>query len=110
MYRTAIERLKKWKNAKNRKPMVIYGARQVGKTWLMKEFGAKNYRSVAYLSFDSDSSLKSIFAQDLHIPRIIQELSIATDIKITADTLIIFDEVQECPRVYITAPKTHEPG
>jgi len=98
MYRAAIEKLEKWKNSGNRKPLVIYGARQVGKTWLMKEFGAKNFNSVAYISFDSDSLLKNIFEKDLKIPRIIQELSIATGIKIRPDTLIIFDEIQECPR------------
>ena len=98
MYRTAIKKLEKWKNSKNRKPMVIFGTRQVGKTWLIKEFGAKNYLSTAYISFDSDSRLKNIFEKDLNIQRIIRELSIAVNIKITPDTLIIFDEVQECPR------------
>ena len=98
MYRAAIEKLEKWKTVKNRKPMVLYGARQVGKTWLMKEFGAKSYKSAAYISFDSDGGLKNIFEKDMNIPRIIQELSIAADTKITPDTLIIFDEVQECPR------------
>ena len=98
MYRSAIEKLEKWKNSDNRKPLVIYGARQVGKTWLMKEFGAKHYKSVAYFSFDSSGQLKNIFDKDLHIPRIIQELSIVSGDKITPDTLVIFDEVQECPR------------
>jgi len=98
MYRFAIENLKKWKNSKDRKPLVIYGARQVGKTWLMKEFGAKNYDSTAYISFDSDNLLKNIFEKDFNVPRIIHELSIATGVNITQDTLIIFDEVQECPR------------
>jgi predicted AAA+ superfamily ATPase len=98
MYRSAIEILEKWKNSNDRKPMVIYGARQVGKTWLMKEFGAKNYDSVAYISFESDNILKNIFEKDLNIPRIIRELSLVSGTKITPDTLIIFDEVQECPR------------
>jgi len=98
MYRSTIEKLEKWKNSKERKPMVVYGARQVGKTWLMKEFGNKHYDSVAYLSFDSSNLLKNIFERDFNIPRIIRELSIATNIRITPDTLIIFDEVQECPR------------
>jgi predicted AAA+ superfamily ATPase len=98
MYRSVIEKLEKWKKSNGRKPLVIYGARQVGKTWLMKEFGAKNYDSVAYVSFDSDHLFKNIFEKDLNIPRIIHELSIATGIQITHDTLIIFDEVQECPR------------
>ena len=98
MYRSAITKLEKWKKSKNRKPMVIYGARQTGKTWLMKEFGAKNYDSVAYITFESDSALKNIFKKDLDIPRIINELSLVSGVKITPGTLIIFDEVQECPR------------
>jgi len=98
MYRSTIERLEKWKNSEGRKPLVVYGARQVGKTWLIKEFGAKNYDSVAYIPFDSDRLLKSIFEKDFSIPRLIHELSIAANVKITPDTLIIFDEIQECPR------------
>ncbi|MCL2440302.1 MAG: ATP-binding protein [Treponema sp.] len=98
MYRSMVEKLEKWKKSSDKKPLVLYGARQVGKTWLMKEFGAKYYDSAAYISFDSDSLLKNIFEKDLSIPRIIHELSIAANIKITPETLIIFDEVQECPR------------
>jgi len=98
MKRSIIERLKKWKHSPDRKPLVLYGARQVGKTWLMKEFGVTNYDSVAYITFDYDSLLNSIFEKDFSIPRIIHELSIAADVNITPDTLIIFDEIQECPR------------
>jgi len=98
MNRFAVEKLEKWKNSKNRQPLVIFGARQVGKTWLMKEFGAKNYDSTAYITFDFDNAYKSIFDKDFSVPRIIHELSVATDVKITPDTLIIFDEIQECPR------------
>jgi predicted AAA+ superfamily ATPase len=98
MYRPVIEKLEKWKNSKDRKPLVVYGARQVGKTWLMKEFGAKKYVSTAYITFDADSVFKGIFEKDFSLPRIIHELSVAAGIKITTDTLIIFDEVQECPR------------
>jgi uncharacterized protein len=98
MYRFAIEKLEKWKNSKNRQPLVVFGARQVGKTWLMKEFGAKNYDSAAYIAFDMDNIYKNIFEKDFNVPRIIHELSAASGLKITPDTLIIFDEVQECPR------------
>jgi predicted AAA+ superfamily ATPase len=98
MYRSVIEKLEKWKNSKDRKPLVVYGARQVGKTWLMKEFGAKNYNSTAYITFELNNLFKGIFENDFNIPRIINEISIATGVKITPDTLIIFDEVQECPR------------
>jgi len=98
MERFAIEKLEKWKDSKNRQPLVVLGARQVGKTWLMKEFGAKNYDSTAYITFDLDNTFKSIFEKDFSVPRIIHELSVASDIKISPDTLIIFDEIQECPR------------
>ena len=98
MYRSAIKELENWKNSKDRKPLVVFGARQVGKTWLMKEFGARHYDSAAYITFDSDNIFKSIFEKDFSVPRIIHELSVATNVKITPDTLIIFDEVQECPR------------
>jgi predicted AAA+ superfamily ATPase len=98
MDRSVIEKLEKWKNSPDRKPLVLYGARQVGKTWLMKEFGVKNYDSVAYITFDFDTRLKSIFEKDFSIPRIIHELSIAADVNITPDSLIILDEIQECPR------------
>jgi len=98
MYRSFIERLEKWKHSQDRKPLVVYGARQVGKTWLIKEFGVKCYDSVAYITFDSDSLLKKIFEDDFSIPRLIHELSIAADVNITHDTLIILDEIQECPR------------
>jgi len=97
MERFAVEKLEKWKNSPGRKPLVLYGVRQAGKTWLMKEFGARFYKSVAYISFDSNPTLKSIFTKGLDIPRIIKELSIAADTKISPETLIIFDEVQECP-------------
>jgi predicted AAA+ superfamily ATPase len=98
MDRFAIEKLEKWKKSKNRKPLVMYGARQIGKTWLMKEFGATHYDSFAYISFDSDKLLKKIFEKDFNIPHIIGDLSVAANKKITPDTLIIFDEVQECPQ------------
>jgi len=98
MDRSTIEKLEKWKNSPDRKPLIVYGARQVGKTWLMKEFGVKNYDSVAYITFDFDRLLKNIFEKDFSVPRIIHELSIAADVNITPDTLIIFDEIQECPR------------
>jgi len=98
VYRIAIEKLEKWKKSEDCKPLVIYGARQVGKTWLMKEFGAKYYNTTAYITFDADSLYKNIFEKDFSIPRIIHELSVATGVNITPDTLVIFDEIQECPR------------
>lgn len=99
MYRYAIEELYKWKEKKNRKPLIIEGARQVGKTWLMKEFGEKAYSHTVYINFDSNSTMAELFSTDLNIERIITGLELYSSQKIYADkTLIIFDEVQEVPR------------
>lgn len=96
--RNAIEQLKRWKSSEERKPMVLKGARQVGKTWLMKEFGRSCYNSYAYFNFDEEEDLKSIFETNKNPQRIIDLLSMITDVKIEPEkTLIIFDEVQECP-------------
>ena len=72
MYRYAIEDLKKWKNKKNRKPLVIKGARQVGKTWLMKEFGRTEYENTVYINFDVETNIKNMFSSDLNIERLIR--------------------------------------
>ena len=76
MERFAIKELEKWKNKSNRKPMVLMGARQVGKTWLMKTFGEKNYKKVAYISFYNNQSIKDIFETDYDVKRIIPYLNI----------------------------------
>jgi predicted AAA+ superfamily ATPase len=99
MRREAIEILKQWKANSEKKPMILRGARQVGKTWLMKEFGRTEYESVAYVNFDGNPRMGNLFSIDMSIPRILQGLQIETSQKIVPnDTLIIFDEVQECPR------------
>ena len=99
MYRSKIEELKKWKDKKNRKPLIIRGARQVGKTWLMKEFGAKYFEKTAYINFDSNTKMEQLFSSDFDIDRIIQGLKIETGVNITkGDTLLIFDEIQEVPK------------
>ena len=99
MKRFAIEKLIAWKNSKYRKPMIIRGARQVGKTWLMKEFGKQEFEKVAYINFDQNTRMRGIFEGDLNIERLILALSAETGVSINAeDTLIIFDEVQEVPR------------
>lgn len=115
MYRAAIEELYEWKNSVNRKPMVIEGARQVGKTWLMKEFGKNAYEKTVYINFDSNSRMAELFSSDLDVNRILMGLELYSDIKITPEnTLIIFDEVQEVPRAlaslkyfYENAPEYH---
>lgn len=115
MYREKIKELEKWKNSKNRKPLIIRGARQVGKTWLMKQFGKESYEKCAYINFDDNYRMATLFSQDLDITRIIQGLKIETNINIEPEnTLIIFDEVQERPEAlkalkyfYENAPEYH---
>ena len=99
MYRNKIEELKKWKNSLNRKPLIIRGARQVGKTWLMKEFGNKFYDKCAYINFDDNSRMDKLFDGDFDLERIIQGLKIESGVNIEPEnTLIILDEIQETPK------------
>ena len=115
MYRVAIEKLYKWKVCKHRKPLIIEGARQVGKTWIMKEFGRLSYTYTVYINFDSNSRMSELFASDLDTDRLIMGLELYTGRKIDPDnTLLIFDEVQEVPRAlaslkyfYENAPQYH---
>ncbi|MDR2619603.1 MAG: ATP-binding protein [Propionibacteriaceae bacterium] len=105
MERLAILQLEAWKRAENRKPLVLRGARQVGKTWLAKEFGKRYYQQTAYINFEETPSLAAIFEGDFDIPRIVAALRAATEIDILpGETLIILDEIQECPRA-LTALK-----
>ena len=98
MYRYAISNLIEWKNSPNHMPLIIKGARQVGKTWLMKEFGKTQYKKVAYISFDSNPRLDTLFQKDLDVKRLLDGLNIEVGFNITPkDTLIIFDEIQENP-------------
>ena len=99
MYRTAIETLFRWKQSKHRKPLIIEGARQVGKTWLMKEFGRQAYADTVYINFDSNSRMAELFASDLDTERLMMGLELYAGRKIDPDqSLLIFDEVQEVPR------------
>ena len=115
MHRIAIENLLKWKASKNRKPLIIEGARQVGKTWLMKEFGKQAYKDIVYINFDSNSIMAELFAADLNTDRLIMGLELYAGRKIDPNnTLLIFDEVQEVPRAlsslkyfYENAPQYH---
>jgi len=96
MNRLLIKELVVWKNAVNRKPLIIQGARQVGKTWLMKEFGKQEFEQVVYLNFESSSRLKDLFTVDFNIERIIAIIEIESSQKINPETtLLIFDEIQE---------------
>lgn len=115
MYRLALESLCRWKENKYRKPLIIEGARQVGKTWLMREFGQKYYKNTVYINFDSNAGMAELFETDLDTKRLILGLEIYAGKKIDAEnTLIIFDEVQEVPKAlsslkyfYENAPQYH---
>ena len=98
MYRCCIEKLIDWKNDPYRQPLILNGARQVGKTWLMKEFGEKYFNDYIYINFDNNDDMKNIFSGNITPNHIIRELEIYFQKKITKETLIIFDEVQESPR------------
>lgn len=96
--RNVMTDLLHWKESAGRKPLVLRGARQVGKTWLMKEFGRSCYEDFAYFNFDEDEALKSIFEANKDPQRIVDLLSLIAGRKIEArKTLLIFDEIQECP-------------
>lgn len=97
MKRNAIQDMLKWKNDEERKPLILRGARQVGKTWLMKEFGRNHYRNMVYFNFDEDDDLKSIFEANKNPRRIIELLSLISGERILPnETLLVFDEIQEC--------------
>lgn len=99
MKRNLYESLVKWKNAPNRKPLILQGARQVGKTWLMKAFGENEFEQVVYLNFESSERLKSLFLPDFDIKRILSIIEIEANHKIQPDkTLLIFDEIQEAEK------------
>ena len=100
MLRFALDKLLQWKDKDNRKPLIIMGARQVGKTWLMKEFGRLYYKKVAYVSFYNNRRMDEVFEMDFDVNRIIMSLNIESGTTITPeDTLIILDEIQNTPKV-----------
>jgi len=115
MFRHGIRNLIRWKNSPGRKPLIIRGARQVGKTWLMREFGKTEYVKYAYINFDNNARMRALFAGDLQIERLIIALQIEAGVSIEAEnTLLIFDEVQEVPQAlaslkyfYENAPQYH---
>ena len=98
MRRYITDKLVDWKNRTNRKPLILKGARQVGKTYILKEFGKENYENIAYFNFDHDEALKELFLNTKDPKRILEQLVFATGKSIKPEkTLIIFDEIQECP-------------
>ncbi len=98
MYRTKIDELISWKNSPLRKPLIMRGARQVGKTWLLREFGKQCYKQCVYVNFERATELQTIFDQDFDVNRILQSLHLYSHVNIDEDTLIIFDEIQAVPR------------
>ena len=99
MQRKIIQSLEKWKHKANRKPLIIQGARQVGKTWAMKHFGKRYFAKTAYINFDNNPRMKTLFSGDYDIGRLLLGLKIESGVDIQAeDTLLIFDEIQEVPQ------------
>lgn len=103
MERLILNKLLQWKNSKHRKPLILKGVRQVGKTWILREFGRKFYENVAYFNFDEHIEYRQFFEKTKDIPRILQNLMLASGQKILPQsTLTIFDEIQDCPDVLNT--------
>ena len=99
MYRIKIKELIQWKLSKKRKPLIFLGARQVGKTWLIQQFGKTEYKQMAYINFERPNAPKDLFEMDFEMGRIITVLNAYCNLKITAaDTLIVFDEIQAAPK------------
>lgn len=99
MKRKIYQQLLKWKENKDRKPLMLLGARQVGKTWIMQHFGEREYHKVAYVNCDDEPRMKQLFDLDYDINRILMTLQAITGVKVTpGDTLVILDEIQEIPR------------
>ncbi len=96
MERLILNDLLRWKESKNRKPLILRGARQVGKTWVLKEFGKRHYKNIAVFNFDENPEYKQFFESTKDVNRILQNLMMASGNTITKDTLIFFDEIQEC--------------
>ena len=100
MERFILKKLLAWKNSPYRKPLILKGVRQVGKTWILKEFGRRCYENTAYFNFDENEEYKQFFETTKDVDRILQNLMLASGQKIVPEkTLIIFDEVQDCPKV-----------
>ena len=99
MERELFTKLERWMKKKNRKPLIIQGARQVGKTWIMKEFGARFYENTVYINLDNNKAMKDVFELDFDLKRILSAIKIEYGKSFQAEnTLIIFDEIQEAPK------------
>jgi len=98
MRRNAIKQLHIWRNRNNRKPLILNGARQTGKTWLMKQFATETTNDYIYINFEENNLLKNIFLPDFNIDRILESISLVMQHPISKNTLLLFDEIQEAPR------------
>ena len=98
MERDLMSELFQWKERENRKPLILRGSRQVGKTWLIREFAQRAYQNHVYVNFEDDEILRNVFTQDFDIERIISVVGLRMHTVIDSDTLIIFDEIQAAPR------------
>ena len=99
MYREILSELKRWKGRADRKPLILLGARQVGKTWAMRTFGADEYDNVAYVNCDEEPLARQLFDADYNLDRIMLSMQAMTGVSIAPEkTLIILDELQEAPR------------
>ena len=104
MERSILEKLLAWKNSSYRKPLILKGVRQVGKTWLLKEFGRLYYENTAYFNFDEHEEYRQFFETTKDVGRLLQNLTLASGQKIVpGKTLIVFDEVQDCPSTTLPA-------
>ena len=99
MKRNIIKELRNWQTSEIRKPLILYGARQVGKTYILREFGKKDFPRCHYVNFENDERLRSVFDDGISPRKIINELQFLLDCSINkAEDLVIFDEIQQCPR------------
>ena len=106
MYRKIMPELKEWKNKKDRLPLILKGARQVGKTWILQEFGKECFDDVLYINFENAGNIANLFEGNIEPNRIIEYLSALNHKKIEPEkTLIIFDEIQELPRARTSSAK-----
>jgi hypothetical protein len=98
MKRKIMQDLIRWKEKEKRKPLIIQGARQVGKTWILKHFGEEHFRNIAYINFDNNPRMEEVFRGDFNINRLLDAFQIETGKTVDPATLLIFDEVQEVPK------------
>jgi predicted AAA+ superfamily ATPase len=98
MQRLILQELLAWKASENRKPLILKGARQVGKTWILKKFGSEHFKQCIYLNFEASGVLQGLFEPDFDLKRILSTRESVSGISVDENTLLIFDEIQEAPK------------